>query len=136
MSAEIIKLSQRRSKTRRRKTAPEPGSLEAIMASLPFLVKNKPRGTGYTYWSVTATGNYGADYDEGMLLARKYLPALRYFGGTVMLGSIVLGMMAAGYKEEEKGLVLGFMRVIAEHCAAGVMALALLDGDCPPQGAG
>jgi hypothetical protein len=133
MSAEIIKLPRPPSKSRRRKAAPEPGSLDALCSALPFLQRNHPRKmAGYTYWSVIPTGNYLADYEEGMRFAKLFLPVLRYNAGPSMLGSIVLDMIKTGIKDEEKGLVLGFMRVIAQGCSLGMAVAAMMDLDPPP----
>jgi hypothetical protein len=134
MSAEIIKLPRPPSKSRQRQAAPEPGSLDALCSALPFLKRNHPRkrGGGYTYWSVIPTGNYLADYEEGMRLAKLFLPVLRYVGGPVMLGSIVIDMIKTGIKDEENGLVLGFMRVIGQSCSLGMAVDAMLGRDPPP----
>jgi hypothetical protein len=56
---------------------------------------------------------------------------LKFYGGPMMLGWIVLAMIEAGDDEKSKGLVVGFVHEIGRYCAAGY-ALSLLVGKPVP----
>jgi len=86
-------------------------SVDAKIAVLPF-VHSRKRGEGRCWWSVTATGKYANDYDQGRAWARLVLPLLKFNVGAPLLSLIVADMIAAG---ERNGLVLGFVREIADQ---------------------
>jgi len=81
-----------------------------VMA-LPF-VRSRKRGGGRCFWSVTPTGKYSEDYAQGRAWARLVIPLLKFNVGPPLLSWIVADMAAAG---ERNGLVLGFMREIADE---------------------
>jgi hypothetical protein len=56
---------------------------------------------------------------------------LKFYGGPMMLGWIVLAMIEVGDDEKSKGLVVGFVHEIGRYCAAGY-ALSLLVGKPVP----
>lgn len=92
--------------------------------SLPYVTRRTPKGTGYCYWSVKPTGDYGKDCDTGRDYARMLLPHLKYNAGITMLGCIVLDMINAGDRAG-KGLIVGFMAEISRELASTRMSLAL-----------
>jgi hypothetical protein len=94
------------------KTAP------AKIAALPF-VRSRKRGEkgGRFFWSVTSSGNYFKDYDQGRAWARLMLPHLKYNDGPALLSWIVADMIGVGERVPGKsdGLVLGFVREIGNQ---------------------
>jgi hypothetical protein len=87
--------------------------LDAKIAALPF-VRSRKRGEKgeRCFWSVTASGKYGEDYDQGKAWARLVLPLLKFNIGAPLLSWIVADMIKAG---EKNGLVLGFVREVADQ---------------------
>jgi hypothetical protein len=77
--------------------------------SLPFIKRRNPKGSGYRYWAVNPSGDYGRDCETGAVYAKMLLPFLKYNAGISMLGSIVLDMIEAGNDKVGKGLIVGFM---------------------------
>jgi hypothetical protein len=92
--------------------------------SLPFVKRRQPKGTGYCYWVVNPSGNYARDCQTGNDYARLLLPHLKYNGGIVLLGSIVLDMIKAGDAENGKGLVVGFMGELSRELSKTRSSLA------------
>jgi hypothetical protein len=117
MSAEITRFRSRA------KIAEE--ELAALRAAMPF-VKKRKRGQPGSFWSVTSSGSYWADVEEGKRYAQLFLPMLKYYGGRAMLAWIVLDLIATGDNKKSAGLVVGFFNEIGEYCAAGVALSSLL----------
>jgi hypothetical protein len=86
-------------------------TVKAKLAALPF-VRSRKRGDGRVFWSVTASGNYFEDYDQGRAWARLVLPLLKCNVGAPLLSWIVRDMIVAG---DCNGLVLGFIREIGDQ---------------------
>src|ERR1700730_211549 len=99
--------------------------VDAIRAAMPF-VKKRKRGQCGSFWSVTSSGSYMTDVEEGKRYARLFMPMLKYYGGPAMLAWIVLDMISAGDDEKSKGLVVGFVNEIGQYCAAGFALSSLL----------
>ena len=77
--------------------------------ALSFVKRNRPPGSGYSYWVVKPSGDYGRDCASGHDYAQELVPHLKYHGGISLLGSIVLYMIRSGKHEEDRVLVIGFM---------------------------
>ncbi len=88
--------------------------LKAKICALPFVrTRTKgEKGIGRHFWSVTASGDYAADYNQGRAWALLVLPFLKFNVGPPLLSWIVADMIAAG---EKNGLVLGFIREIGQQ---------------------
>jgi hypothetical protein len=104
--------------------------LDALKAALPFVVKKRKRGKRGppSFWSVTSSGDYVADLEEGKRFARLFLPILEYNLGPAMLAWIVLDMIRAGDDEKSKGLVIGFISEIGRYGSAGAWLVATYGG--------
>lgn len=103
--------------------------LKALKAALPFVEKRKRGKRGRpSFWSVSSSGNYVADLDEGKRFARLFLPILQYNLGPAMLAWIVLDMIRAGADEKSDGLVIGFCSEIGRYAAAAAWLFATYGG--------
>ena len=103
--------------------------VNALKAALPF-VKHRKRGERgrASFWSVTSTGSYMADIEEGKRYAKLFRPILQYNLGPAMLAWIVLDMIRAGDDEKSKGLVVGFLNEIGRYASVGVAAYIFASG--------
>jgi hypothetical protein len=99
--------------------------VDALKAALPF-VKKRKRGQRGSFWSVTSSGSYWSDVEEGKRYAQLFLPMLKYNLGPAMLAWIVLDMIGAGNDEKSAGLVVGFFSEIGRYCAGGFALSSLL----------
>jgi hypothetical protein len=79
------------------------------IAALPFV---RDQEDGRCFWSVTPTGDYAVDYQQGFDWVRLVIPFLRYNVGGPLVSWIVKDMIMAG---ESNGLTLGFMRGLADE---------------------
>ncbi len=93
--------------------------------ALPFVKRNRPPGSGYSYWVVKPSGDYRRDCATGHDYAHKLLPHLKYHGGISLLGSIVLDMIRSGKHEEDRGLVVGFMSELSTQLSCTRAKLAI-----------
>ena len=109
---------------RRAAKVPDKASPKMIDA-LPFVLVNKPKGTGRCHWSVKPSGDYCKDYEQGQEWARLVVPLLRYNFGSPLLSWIVEDMIKAG---ERNGLTIGFVREIGDQLSQ-VVALANIFGE-------
>jgi hypothetical protein len=104
-------------------------SVNARLAALPF-VRSRKRGEkgGRCWWSVTSSGKYAEDYNQGRVWARLVLPLLKYNVGAPLLSWIVADMIDAG---ERNGLVLGFVREVGDQLKVtrGNLAIAVVATD-------
>jgi hypothetical protein len=88
-------------------------TVPAKIAALPFVRSPKRGEKGRRcFWSVTASGKYTEDFDQGREYARLLLPLLKYNVGGSLVSSVVNDMIKAG---ERNALVLGFVREIADQ---------------------
>jgi hypothetical protein len=65
-------------------------------AVLPFVTVRKPKGSGFCYWDVKPTGDYGADCNTGHALVEEYLAyigANPTYGNGTLLTCIVREMI-------------------------------------------
>jgi hypothetical protein len=115
-------------------------SASAKLAALPF-VRSRKRG-GRCFWSVTSSGDYFEDYEQGRAWARLVLPQLKYNVGPVLLSHIIADMISAGERLPGKpdGLVLGFVREIGEQLKTArlnlfLAAVATAPASAPLEGA-
>jgi hypothetical protein len=83
------------------------------ISKLPF-VRDRKRGEkgARCFWQATATGKYMVDYQRGRDWAQLTLPFLRYNTGPLLISWIVHDMVRA---KDTSGLVLGFIRGLADH---------------------
>jgi hypothetical protein len=102
MTAEIVGFPAPRPARMRLHTDPK------CKRPLPF-ERRKKRGVDHSFWVVTPTDDFWADFEEGKLWAKMFLPFLRYNVGVPMLSWIVDDMIAAG---QTNGLVVGFIQGI------------------------
>lgn len=106
-------------------------NLNDELAALPFVESRKG---GRCWWAVRPSGDYTVDYGQGQAWAKMVLPFLKYNFGLTILGHITLGMIESG-EPKERGLVLGFMRELADQLGTAranlAMAVAATDSDAP-----
>jgi hypothetical protein len=124
MSATVVNFpaAERRVMNRRPAKVPDEVSPKIIDA-LPFVLVNKPKGTGRCHWSVKPSGDYGKDYEQGQEWARLVLPFLKYNVGPPLLSWIVDDMIKDG---KRNGLVLGFVREIGYQLSLGIALTNIL----------
>jgi len=78
--------------------------VDALQAALPFVEKRKRGKRGPpNFWSVTSSGSYADDVEEGKRYAKLFVPLLGYNLGQNMLAWIVLDMIRAGDYEKVGG---------------------------------
>jgi len=93
---------------------------------LPFppleFIKDQPGGIHpRDFWAVSPSGNYDADCQTGARLAHAYITLLcEGKGGWAILMSAVQDMIA---KNDNNGLVVGFMGVISRALAASLLSV-------------
>jgi hypothetical protein len=94
---------------------------------LSFIVRKKPRGSGFDYWSVQSTGSYAQDCKLGRELGKEFLTYIGQHptnGNSTLLGCIVLSMIDnASDDKRARGAELGFIREVSNY--AMFMALLL-----------
>lgn len=110
-------------KATHRKPRPQPAPHPADDLSFMRL---KKKGGGIDYWTVKASGNYGADCETGHVLAKEYIAYLAKHptnGNAYLLGDIVHDMMGQAKSGEGwSGIHVTFLRdvnVYAMSMAAG-----------------
>ena len=97
--------------------------------ALSFVKRRKPKGGGgFDYWSISSSGNYSADCDEGKAFAAEYLTFIGKnptVGNATLLNCIVREMVEhASSGKGWSGVHLGFIRTINEYAMATAVRAA------------
>jgi hypothetical protein len=89
--------------------------------------KTRQAGGGIDYWTVEATGRYGADCETGHSLAREYLDYIGRHptnGNGTLLACIVNDMMVRRRdKGELSGVELAFLNEVNRYAMATMVAV-------------
>ena len=90
--------------------------------ALSFIERRKPMGSGFNYWDVKPSGNYGEDCDTGHALAEEYLAYIGTnptYGNGTLLTCIVHEMIdQAKDGHPWSGVHVGFLAGINRYAMA------------------